>query len=1120
MPNYVGGSQTNYTGGEKRPMRSLRPGGTSINSRVARYESMAQPANNSGSGKANQPNFRQPTGRVKQLERGRSRLVSLDLRSSSKQLPKTPESKNKPVLANDSTGKGLARRSGVRAVDLNSEMADDPAGNTRPESANISAGVTAQVAESSGKGEDGDDIMEINSDHSSQEETIASGQLGPAVAHDTTPTRTRGVAPAATQRISPSRPSNVNSMISGFGASYPHGTKRLLTLDRIGCLPKTSSKPRNWSMISPATTEFGSVVSSLRSRSEKEKGHSGNGGNVYDDDDNDFASVSRSNPRTQGGGRRSETTRVHGSLFSNMGGLKHEQSAVNSRIGSTDESKWQRHKATPKKTAPRKSSISSLNATPWAARSKHSDATSSKHADIPASYKSLGMTFALISVQFGKYHQSSDPESGNPEDDVLKLVLRSSPARLEITGIRYGQPKSFTKLNVEHIKSIEYNEKGDSGIMRIAPKDTIESIFDEDTFNPSSSDPSLNQILIRWPTKVAAHTRTVSTIIDDLKGQVDVSRLDITGFNSCLSNIVRPESVYSLSSDDEHVDIEKCSDDIPQMPASNLPSLPAEARSRRKSEVRIMSYNELLYGQRDSSSPAHQRRKTTMSLHSSAGTGIQDSRSKSSYNFRKSDAYSLAEVTSVEEACNVDACSSDEDSEHVVALRRKYRSAGHVHLFEYPFGGHKRISVTGSDICRLFKDEFLNDTIIDFYMRYISENLRQTNPELYEQCFFFNTFFFRKLLHLKKGVSANVGDGSVPIEYEQLMKWTANANLLDRRYIFIPINENIHWYLVIITNPHLLLNGAADLDSKKTAIDRPEQPKSEPDTSDVRDNDGSPAEETDNLPDEAILACDMFRKQKRSADVRGMQFPLRTGEEADKDSGFRQAADSKVAPVARSASTNVIDKAPHNAVSSPILPIEQPELARTQPSFAIDDNDDSEFSYLGRAKAKEHSGSSRSLPADVIDLCSPQRAEASAGNRHAASATSMQDKESETVSLKFAGKTVEVPESRYVNPVEKPSILILDSLGNKHQRTITLLRSYMKAEAMSKHRVVPSVIPTGKYVKVPLQGNLCDCGVFLLNYIEQFLKQPRDITELALNGFDMRSWFVPATMKGKRKDIF
>lgn len=63
----------------------------------------------------------------------------------------------------------------------------------------------------------------------------------------------------------------------------------------------------------------------------------------------------------------------------------------------------------------------------------------------------------------------------------------------------------------------------------------------------------------------------------------------------------------------------------------------------------------------------------------------------------------------------------------------------------YPFDGPKRANVDYGDLKRLEDEEFLNDNIINFYMRYIEDELQKSNPGLHKETHFFNTFFYERL---------------------------------------------------------------------------------------------------------------------------------------------------------------------------------------------------------------------------------------------------------------------------------------------------------------------------------------------------------------------------------------
>ncbi|KAK9463426.1 uncharacterized protein V1516DRAFT_631231 [Lipomyces oligophaga] len=79
-----------------------------------------------------------------------------------------------------------------------------------------------------------------------------------------------------------------------------------------------------------------------------------------------------------------------------------------------------------------------------------------------------------------------------------------------------------------------------------------------------------------------------------------------------------------------------------------------------------------------------------------------------------------------------------------------------------------------------------------------------------------------------------------------------------------------------------------------------------------------------------------------------------------------------------------------------------------------------------------------------------------------------------------------VPES----PID-PTIFVLDSLGLRHNLVFRPLREYLVAEAHDKRGVeIDRDDIKSKYAYAPTQPNSCDCGVYLLHYVEAFLNRP------------------------------
>ncbi len=69
----------------------------------------------------------------------------------------------------------------------------------------------------------------------------------------------------------------------------------------------------------------------------------------------------------------------------------------------------------------------------------------------------------------------------------------------------------------------------------------------------------------------------------------------------------------------------------------------------------------------------------------------------------------------------------------------------------------------------------------------------------------------------------------------------------------------------------------------------------------------------------------------------------------------------------------------------------------------------------------------------------------------------------------------------------KPYFLVLDSLGDAHETAVSNLRSFLRLEYQDKRRgaIVFSNEKMAVHTpEVPTQQNSCDCGLFLLHYVE------------------------------------
>ena len=114
------------------------------------------------------------------------------------------------------------------------------------------------------------------------------------------------------------------------------------------------------------------------------------------------------------------------------------------------------------------------------------------------------------------------------------------------------------------------------------------------------------------------------------------------------------------------------------------------------------------------------------------------------------------------------------------------------------------------------------------------------------------------------------------------------------------------------------------------------------------------------------------------------------------------------------------------------------------------------------------------------------------------------------------------PAPRKYDPKE-PRIITLDSLGLRHSPTCTNLRDYLVAEIKAKHGVdIPPPGSLGTTAQgIPHQDNYCDCGLFLLSYIEKFLEQPdKFIHDLLQDGLGKETkWQQASDLRDKIRDL-
>ncbi|XP_037319101.2 sentrin-specific protease 7 isoform X2 [Pungitius pungitius] len=124
-------------------------------------------------------------------------------------------------------------------------------------------------------------------------------------------------------------------------------------------------------------------------------------------------------------------------------------------------------------------------------------------------------------------------------------------------------------------------------------------------------------------------------------------------------------------------------------------------------------------------------------------------------------------------------------------------------LIQYPAAPSKgRITVTKEDLACLSAGEFLNDVIIDFYLKFLL--LEGVGGAVAERSHVFSSFFYKQLS--RRRVAGEDNAPSVPdlhMRHQRVKTWTRHVDIFTKDFLFVPVNQEAHWYLAVVCFPGL-----------------------------------------------------------------------------------------------------------------------------------------------------------------------------------------------------------------------------------------------------------------------------------------------------------------------------
>ncbi|KAL0967294.1 hypothetical protein UPYG_G00250400 [Umbra pygmaea] len=380
------------------------------------------------------------------------------------------------------------------------------------------------------------------------------------------------------------------------------------------------------------------------------------------------------------------------------------------------------------------------------------------------------------------------------------------------------------------------------------------------------------------------------------------------------------------------------------------------------------------------------------------------------------------------------------------------------------------ISVTNEDLHCLNDGEFLNDVIIDFYLKYlVLEKLKKADSQ---RSHVFSSFFYKRLNQRER---RNLADATnLPIQkrkHNRVKTWTRHVDLFQKDFIFVPINESAHWYLAVICFPGL--QGprfeANPLYQAPGATQTQAAPQSSPPDhcrplSPDHCEPLSPTTEETTAPPGKLSHCDM------------------------EDS---------------------IEGPPLSGL--PMVPSPCPDEDQ-ETSKSSGDDVNGQFTAQPQYQNGLHRismcyGSGDGQTDDSFTFSDDQ--------------SSCQDECSEDGALDDVPVSPGTPKLFQTPSIcKQPCILIMDSLrGPARSSVIKTLREYLEVEWEARkgsQRSFGKDQMKGSSPRVPQQDNFSDCGVYILQYVESFFEAPLTSFHIPMN---LANWFPQQRMKTKREEI-
>ncbi|KAM6138851.1 sentrin-specific protease 6 [Phoenicopterus ruber ruber] len=409
------------------------------------------------------------------------------------------------------------------------------------------------------------------------------------------------------------------------------------------------------------------------------------------------------------------------------------------------------------------------------------------------------------------------------------------------------------------------------------------------------------------------------------------------------------------------------------------------------------------------------------------------------------------------------------------------------------------ISVTNEDLHCLNEGEFLNDVIIDFYLKYLV--LEKLKKEDADRIHVFSSFFYKRLNQRERRNIHETSNLSIQQKRHGRVKtWTRHVDIFEKDFIFVPLNEAAHWFLAVICfpglekpkyepNPHYHENATTQIKSS---------------SSDGESNTPSPLPnelDTQNSPSKSTAKKTLTKKYNTA-----LIDPNTETEDSESSCCRRSPCRGKSA----FKKLNQIDSdlEEPNTVESACHKLDHrtPDENGIQGEFTTASQSMDGLHKIRLNYSEDSADGSKLNEDELIDFSEDQ---------------DNQEDSSDDGGLVDDNCNSEMGQWHLKPTIcKQPCILLMDSLrGPSRSNVVKTLREYLEVEwevRKGNKRSFSKDVMKGSNPKVPQQNNFSDCGVYILQYVESFFENPILSFELPMN---LTDWFPRPRMKTKREEI-